>query len=218
MSWNPFKRRGTAAAQDQNTSDGVSPPGSLSTSPVNTGEEQSTMATETAKKKSETPPPPPITDEEEKKSEDGAAEEEPKKNKPEDGEMEKSASISALKAAFPGDPAFCLDAAEKGWSIQRAKAERHDRLAAEHEKLKKSVAKLGDEGQGHAGVSAADSKAASRVHGGTERAARSLPSDPYLAAVETAMREKNISRGEATRLVNREQPELRHAYAGAARA
>lgn len=128
--------------------------------------------------------------------------------------------MSELKLAFADDPAFCLEAVEKKWSLQQAKAERHDRLAAEHSKLKKSVAKLGEEGTGHAGVGAADSKSASREHqaGGGGRIAKPLPSDPYLARIETLMREKNISRGEATRMVNRESPELRHAYAAPARA
>ncbi len=47
-----------------------------------------------------------------------------------------------VKAAFPSDPAFALDAIEAGWDVVSAKAERHDRLekqAAETPKGAKPV-------------------------------------------------------------------------------
>lgn len=202
MSWNPFKRRSIA--------DGTVPP--VSSQEAVKTDEDTTMPDDKkddkAKAADPAPTPPPPADEKEKKKDDEA----------DPAAADKAASVSELKLAFADEPAFIVEAIDKKWSLQQAKAERHDRLAAENAKLKKSITKLGDEGTGHGGVGAADSKATSREHQGGGRSARALPSDPYLAAVEKTMQEKNVSRGEATKIVNREQPQLRIAYSTGARA
>ncbi|MEN6336090.1 MAG: S49 family peptidase [Phycisphaerales bacterium] len=92
--------------------------------------------------------------------------------------------VGDLKAAFPKDPAFAMEAIEAGWTVMEAKAERHDRLEKEAAETPK----------GDKGIEYHDSDAS----GGDV---------DFIAESKRISRDEKISMTEAMRRVQAEQPE-----------
>lgn len=115
-----------------------------------------------------------------------------------------AASFAELKAAFGGDPAFVVEAQDKGWTMMQALTERTKRLEAENGKLRQGKDRLGNAGDAGADAVGTDKQAA----GGGD----------YMAEVKRVMAQDKCSKGEAIRKVNKARPDLRKAYVESLRA
>lgn len=130
----------------------------------------------------------------------------------------KPATIAELKAAFPTNPAFALDSAEKAMTLLEARAAYADVLAKENEELRKKAAapqqqptqtnKPGVKPIATAAVAGgSDGNRVSSAYGSGEAA------DQFKSMVEE-LRAKNprMSKMDAVSRVARENPELHQQY------
>lgn len=120
---------------------------------------------------------------------------------------EQAATLAELKAEFPGEPAFVLDCLEKNCTVGAA----WKMYGLSQKKRADSLGRLGA-----AGLAGTDPVGAAPPNAGGAKPAGSNAIEAYDAAVKVTAKEKKISIGAATALVNAEQPELRKAYIEAA--
>ena len=123
----------------------------------------------------------------------------PKANQPEPVDAEAVAKAATdkerqrsadLKAEFPEDLAFAMEAIEQGWDVQRAKAEYCDRMreAQKQESKTKGAAPI------------------EQQHGG------SAASTDFMSEARAMAREDKITMTEAMRRVQRDSPELHESF------
>lgn len=150
-----------------------------------------------------------------------------------------AATLEELEAKFPDDPAFVIDCLRGKLGMAQAMEARNQQLAAQVTALKSKLAAAeADEANLNAGAAAIGGAPqvtarpgtvtagkpvqvngkAGAGRGGKPAAVAEPTAEKYLEKVAEVMVEKEVSRGEAIALVNKNHPELRAAYCGRSQA